>query len=194
MTRRRLLLLAPVSLAIAGLAAGGIIWVERPRAANLRIGGPFALQDGNGRTLTEAAFRGKVMLVYFGYTHCPDACPTALQDMADAVGKLPVTERANVAVVFITVDPARDTPAVMKDYVSAFDVPITVLSGSAAATAQVADEYRVYYAKHPEKGGGYSMDHSSFIYIMNRTGHFVGTFSPEDTPVTMASKLQRVLA
>ncbi len=194
MNRRRLLLLAPASLSVAGLAAAGILWIEQPGAANASIGGPFALQDGNGRTITNLDFRGKVMLVYFGYTHCPDACPTALQDMADAVDKLAPADRQRVAIVFVTIDPARDTPAVMKDYVSGFDAPITALSGSAAAIAKVADEYRVFYAKQPEKDGEYSMDHSSIIYIMDGNGRFVGTFSPQDTPVTMASKIRTVLA
>ncbi len=194
MNRRRLLLLAPASLSVAGLAAAAILWIEQPEAANASIGGPFALQDGNGRTITDWDFRGKVALVYFGYTHCPDACPTALQDMADAVDKLAPADRQRVAIVFITIDPARDTPVVMKDYVSGFDAPITALSGSAAAIAKVADEYRVYYAKQPEKDGGYSMDHSSIIYIMDGNGRFVGTFSPQDTPVTMASKIRTVLA
>jgi len=194
LNRRRLLLLAPASLSVAGLAAAGILWIEQPGAANASIGGPFALQDGNGRTITNLDFRGKVMLVYFGYTHCPDACPTALQDMADAVDKLAPADRQRVAIVFVTIDPARDTPAVMKDYVSGFDAPITALSGSAAAIAKVADEYRVFYAKQPEKDGEYSMDHSSIIYIMDGNGRFVGTFSPQDTPVTMASKIRTVLA
>lgn len=154
----------------------------------MAIGGPFQLVDGDGKTVTDRDFRGKWMLVYFGYTHCPDACPTALQDMAnalDAVG----AKRRDISVLFITIDPERDTPAVMKDYVSAFEAPITVLSGSAEAVAAAARAYRVYYAKHPTQDG-YDMDHTSIIYVMDPRGRFVTNFTQETSPTEMAAKLR----
>ena len=119
------------------------------------------------------------MLVYFGYTHCPDACPTALQDMANALDLLGA-QKKDVAVVFVTIDPERDTPGVMKDYVAAFEAPIAALTGTAEQVAAAARAYRVYYRKHPEKDGGYSMDHSSIIYVMDKQGAFRGQLHPRD--------------
>ena len=158
------------------------------------IGGPFRLRTADGREVTDADFRGRWMLVYFGYTHCPDACPTALQDMANALDALGADAKAKVAVLFITVDPERDTPAVMQDYVSAFNAPITGLSGTPEQIAAVAREYRVYYAKHPKAGGEYDMDHSSIIYVMDPRGRFVANFTHESAPDDIAAKLRSLMA
>ena len=155
------------------------------------IGGPFALLDGDGRTVTDAQFRGKWMLVYFGYTHCPDACPTALQDMANALDLLGDRKR-DVALLFITVDPERDTPAVMKDYVASFEAPISALSGSTEGIAAATRAYRVYYAKHPTKDG-YDMDHSSIIYLMDKQGRFAANFTHETAPEQIAAKLRTLM-
>ena len=187
--RRRLLLLAPAALLAVGLLGTGLWW-ETHSSSSAQIGGPFRLIDGDGHGVTEAKLRGKASLVYFGYTHCPDACPTALQDMANALDKLTPAERAQVQVLFITVDPARDTPAVMQGYVTAFGPDIIGLTGSPGAVAQAAQEYRVYYARHDEKNGEYSMDHSNIIYLMDKRGRFARIFSPEDTPATIASELR----
>jgi len=192
-TRRRLLLLAPAGALAAGLAGMGAWWTTRS-APGAQIGGPFRLIDGDGRGVTEQSFRGKAMLVYFGYTHCPDACPTALQDMATAVDKLTPALRRQVQIVFVTVDPERDTPAVMKSYTGAFDAGIEGLTGSPGAIAQAAREYRVYYARHTEKGGEYSMDHSSIMYLMDKQGRFVSIFTAETTPDEMAAELRKVVA
>ena len=156
------------------------------------IGGPFQLTDGNGHTVTDANFRGKWMLVYFGYTHCPDACPLALQNMATALDQLSSTGKAAVAAIFITVDPERDTPSVVKDYVAAFGTGIVGLSGSASAIAQAEGQYRVYAAKHPIKGGSYEMDHSSIIYVMDPHGRFVANFTHESSPDQIANKLKQL--
>ena len=169
---------------------GGYLVMRRSAARAEGIGGPFTLVDGDGKTITDADFAGKWMLVYFGYTHCPDACPTALQDMANAVDMLDPAQRDKVALVFITVDPARDTPAVMKDYVSNFAAPITALSGSAEQIAKAARAYRVYYAKHEDEGGSYAMDHSSVIYVMNPRGDFVANFTQDTPPGQIAAKLK----
>lgn len=157
------------------------------------IGGPFKLIDQNGHTVTNTDLQGKWVLVYFGYTHCPDACPTALNNMALALSDLG-TEKNEIRPVFITIDPKRDTAPVMKDYVSAFDAPIVALTGSDAAIAQAAKEYRVYYAKHPEPGGDYSMDHTSIIYVMDPKGRFTASFSGEDPPDQIAARLKKLLA
>lgn len=190
LTRRRVVKLAPAGVLVAG--AGAAAWIGLSHPARSAIGGPFELLDGNGRLITGHNFRGKWMLIYFGYTHCPDACPTALQDMADAIDLLGAKKK-DVALVFVTVDPARDTPAVMKDYVSNFDAPITALSGSPQQIAKVAREYRVYYAKHPTKDG-YEMDHSSVIYVMNPRGDFVTNFTHANSPAQIAARLGSLLS
>ena len=189
LTGRRLLLLAPAGVLAAGLA--GAAWLGTRPEATVPIGGPFQLVDGNGRVVTDRDFRGKWMLVYFGYTHCPDACPTALQDMANALDLLGA-KKEQIAVLFITVDPERDTPAVMKDYVSGFEAPIVALSGTPEQVAKAAQEYRVYYAKHPTKDG-YDMDHTSIIYVMDPRGRFVANFTHENSPQQIAAKLRTLI-
>ncbi len=191
LTRRHAVLLAPAAILGTGLAGAAVYLGTRSEPA-IPIGGAFALLDGAGRTVTDQQFRGRWMLVYFGYTHCPDACPTALQDMANALDQLGPRKK-QVAILFITVDPERDTPAVMKDYVAAFDADITALSGSAEAVAQAARAYRVYYAKHPTKDGGYEMDHSSIIYVMDPKGRFAANFTHETPPEQIAAKLKTLV-
>lgn len=192
--RRRLLLLAPAGLLGAGLlSAAGWTALRREGDAS-QVGGPFRLRAADGRDVTDAEFRGRWMLVYFGYTHCPDACPTALQDMANALDSLGPEAKRKVAVLFITVDPERDTPAVMRDYVTAFDAPITGLSGTPEQVAAAAKAYRVYYAKHPKAGGEYDMDHSSVIYVMDPRGRFAANFTHETAPDAMAAKLRALMA
>jgi protein SCO1 len=156
------------------------------------IGGAFTLVDQNGKTVTNTSLEGKWLLVYFGYTHCPDACPTTLNNIALALQDLGA-RRDEVRPVFITIDPERDTPQVMKDYVTAFDAPILALTGTAAEVAQAAKNFRVYYAKHPEAGGDYSMDHSSVIYVMDPKGRFTASFTGEDPPAQMAERLKKLL-
>ena len=190
MDRRRLLLLAPAGVLGAGLA-GMAAWLGlRGDTGAAGIGGPFRLRGADGREVTDADFRGRWMLVYFGYTRCPDACPTALQDMANAVDSLDAGTRAKVAMLFITVDPERDTPAVVQDYVGAFAAPIVGLSGTPDQVAGAAKAYRVYYAKHPKAGGEYDMDHSSIIYVMDPRGRFVANFTHETAPDAIAAKLR----
>ena len=192
-SRRRALTLAPAAVLAAGLA--GVAAWSRLRAdggpALAQIGGPFSLEDGDGRTVTDRDFRGRLMLVYFGYTHCPDACPTALQDIATALDDLG-GRRNEVAPVFITVDPERDTPSVVKDYAANFGKDVTGLSGTPAAIASAAKAYRVYYARHPTTDG-YDMDHSSIIYVMDRQGRFVANFTHETPPEAIAAKLRALL-
>jgi len=158
------------------------------------IGGPFHLVDQNGKPFSDADLKGKWRLVFFGYTHCPDVCPTALNDIALALDKLDKAKRGEVGVVFITVDPERDTEAVLKSYVESFDAPIEALTGSSEAVAEAAKAYRVYYAKHPRPDGGYDMDHSAVIYIMDPQGRFTATFTPDTTADAMATRLLKLLS
>jgi protein SCO1 len=157
------------------------------------IGGPFRLVDQDGKTVTDADLKGKWSLIYFGYTHCPDACPTALNDIAIALDELG-PKRSAVRPVFITVDPERDTSEVLKAYVTAFDAPILALTGTPEEVAQAAKGYRVYYAKHPEAGGDYSMDHSSVIYVMDPEGRFTASFTHQSSPEEIAERLKKLLA
>ncbi len=150
------------------------------------IGGAFSLVTPDGRTVTDRDFRGKVMLVYFGYTFCPDVCPTELQSVAASLALLG-DQAAQVAPIFITVDPERDTPKAMGEYVKLFDDRIVGLSGSLDQIARVAKAYRVYYAKAETKGAStYLMDHSSFIYVIGSDGGFKALIKPGAKPEEIA--------
>jgi protein SCO1/2 len=188
---RLLIACAAGGLVIAGLAAALII-PGLTHKEDVEIGGPFRLQDGAGRTVTDRDFRGRWMLVYFGYTHCPDACPTTLGDLAAALDKLPAPDRARVAPIFITVDPARDTPAVIGDYAHAFGPAFVGLTGSEAAIADAEREYRVYAQKHPLHDGDYAMDHSSVIYVMGPGGRLAGLLDDQMKPAEMAERLRKL--
>ena len=197
----RLLLVAALLAGIATLAIGAFVWLslrDQPRGVGgsvlgAAIGGPFRLVDQNGKTVTDRDLRGKGALVYFGYTHCPDACPTALNNIALALAQLG-EKRDEVRPVFITVDPERDTPAIMKSYVASFDAPILALTGTADEVAEAAKAYRVYYAKHSLPGGDYEMDHSSVIYVMDPQGRFTASFTHESSPKDMAERLEKLLS
>jgi protein SCO1/2 len=177
-------------LLIAGAAALLLTGHAREGAAN--IGGPFALIDGDGKTVTDQAFRGKFMLVYFGYSFCPDVCPTTLNEVADAMDKLGPTA-ARVQPIFITVDPKRDTPEVMKQYAASFSPKLLGLTGTPEQIAKVAKAYRVYYAEHRTGTGpnDYSMDHSSILYLMGPNGQFIEPIPADETAATIASVIQK---
>jgi protein SCO1 len=184
-------------MAILLIGAGGFLWLSSGSGGNgggLGIGGPFTLQNGNGKAVTDKDFRGKYMLVYFGYTFCPDVCPTTLNAVADAVDKLgPAASR--IQPLFITVDPKRDTPAVVKQYAAAFGPNIEGLTGTAEEIAAVAKEYRVYYAEHRTGPGpnDYSMDHSSVLYLMSPTGGFVAPVRADQTGDEIAANLKKLM-
>jgi protein SCO1/2 len=158
-----------------------------------KIGGPFTLEDGAGHTVTDAQFRGRLMLIYFGYTHCPDACPTALNTMAVALGKLGEA-RQQVQPIFITVDPERDGGKDLDDYAAAFGADFIGLTGKPDEVVQVKREFRVYAAKHPtDDNGGYDMDHSSIIYLMDGAGRYAAVFTDASTPADIAAKLSELI-
>jgi protein SCO1 len=162
---------------------------ERPRAA--LIGGPFALQDGDGKTVSDQTLRGRPFLVYFGYTHCPDVCPTELAHISDILGKM---GDKSIPTLFVTVDPERDTPKVMQDYVSSFNPAIVGLSGSPQAVEAAEKAFRVFARKgQPQPDGDYSMDHSSIVYLMDKNGAFVEAFNVERPPEEAAKDLERFL-
>ena len=185
-------LLGLLALAVLLLVAGPRLLERSGAEPPVAIGGPFTLEDGGGATVSDTAFRGRWMLVYFGYTHCPDACPTALNDMANTLDLLG-PQRRKVAPLFITVDPERDTPAVMRDYAQAFGAEIVPLTGTPAQVEAAEKEYRVYAAKHPNKSGGYDMDHSSIIYLMDPAGKFVAIFGTGTSPKDMADRMRKLM-
>ena len=177
-----------VGLLIVFWAMGGVSKVAQPAA----IGGPFQLTDQHGKAVTDKNLKGKPTLIFFGYTHCPDVCPTSLFEISEvlrAMGK----DADKVNAVFISVDPERDTPATMKDYLSSFDPHLEGLSGDPAETAKVITSYRVYAKKVPTKDGDYTMDHTALIYLMDREGRFVSPFNLKRTPEEAAVELKRYL-
>jgi protein SCO1/2 len=161
-----------------------------PVAQPSTVGGPFKLIDQNGLTVTEQDVKGKPFLVFFGFTHCPDVCPTALFDMSEVFRKLgPDAERANA--IFITVDPERDTPDVMKNYLSSFDPHLRGLTGDVAAIEGAVKAYRAYYKKVPNPDGSYTMDHTALVYLMDKEGRFVAPFNLKRRPEDSAADLRR---
>ena len=182
-----------VWIALLAGAAGWIGW-DAWRGGQTSIGGPFTLVDQNGRTVTEANLRGKPTLIYFGYTYCPDVCPTSLLLMETAIEKLGPDAARKVNLVFITVDPARDTPELLKGYVPNFGPTFIGLTGTAEQVAAAARSYRVYYEKVPGKDGApYLMDHSSIVYLLDRNGRFVSHFTHEAKAEAIASGVHRLL-
>ena len=158
--------------------------------AGLRLGGPFTLVDQHGATVTDSAFRGRWMLVYFGYTYCPDVCPTELQAISAALDRLG-PDAAKIVPIFITIDPDRDTPTILGDYVKLFDDRFIALTGSSQQIHDIAQLYRVYYAKVTTKGAtDYLMDHSSFMYLMGPDGAFRTLLRPGGTPAELADAIK----
>ena len=200
-TPPRFALVAIVFAGVLVIATGVLLALalrETPRGAAgtalaSAIGGQFQLIDQNGKPFSDANLKGKWHLIFFGYTHCPDACPTALNEMSLALDRLGI-KRDEIGVVFITVDPERDTPDVLKSYVQSFDAPIVALTGSPEAVAQAAKAYRVFYAKHPRADGDYDMDHSAVIYVMNPEGRFTATFTPDSSADAIVQRLQKLIS
>ena len=170
------------------IAAGNLSTSPGPSA----IGGAFTLTDQDGKPITEAALKGRPSLVFFGYTHCPDVCPTTLFDISEVLRSLG-PDAARTTALFITVDPERDTPAVMKDYLSSFDPHLKGLTGDSTAVAKVTSEYRVYAKKVPLKDGDYTMDHTALVYLMDRDGKFVAPFNLKRKPEEAAADLKHYL-
>ena len=166
-------------------SAGG---VQLPQG--IALGGPFSLQDHNGQRVTEGAFAGRLGLIYFGFTYCPDVCPTELGLMASALDLLG-PDASRVLPVLITIDPARDTPAALADYVSRFHPALIGLTGTEDEIATAARAFRVYYRKiQPPGASNYLMDHSSFIYLVGPDGKVRQLFRPNTPPETIAAALR----
>lgn len=156
------------------------------------IGGSFDLVDENGKPFTNQDMKGKPYLVFFGYTHCPDICPTTLYDMSQLFRKLG-PDADKVGALFITVDPARDTQPVLKDYMASFDPHLRGLTGGQNAIDQAIGDYRVYAKKVPLEGGQYAMDHTAIVYLMDKDGRFVAPFNMERNVDAEATDLRRYM-
>jgi protein SCO1/2 len=190
-------------LAIGAILGLGVAWgfhfwregrIPDPGSlAGSAIGGPFELVDHTGATRRDEEFRGRHMLVYFGFTVCPDACPTALLAMAEALDQVgPLAAR--VQPILITVDPDRDTPAQLASYVAAVDERLIGLTGTPAQIAVAARAYRVFYRKVTPPGmNDYLVDHTSLVYLMGPDGKFLAHFSHETSPERMAETLRRLV-
>ena len=196
--------LAIVALCAAFVVGGyGVLYLlgvgfgpkQSATAPVVSIGGPFTLVNQNGKTVTDKDFRGKMMLVFFGYTYCPDVCPTSLTQIAqtlDILGK----DGEKIVPVFITVDPERDRPEYLKDYVQHFHPRLVALTGTTEQIKAVAKEYRVYFSKVREKGGGeddYLMDHTAIVYLMGPDGKFLTHISHGTDPDAMAKRIRKYL-
>jgi protein SCO1 len=169
-------------------ALGGVRGVTAPAA----IGGPFQLSDQSGAAVTEKSLQGKPTLIFFGFTHCPDVCPTALFEISEILRAMS-KDADGVNAYFISVDPERDNKEAMKDYLSSFDPHLKGLTGDPEAIAKVLSAYRVYAKKVPLKDGDYTMDHTALTYLMDRDGHFVAPFNLNRTPDEAAADLKRYL-
>jgi protein SCO1 len=188
--------LIPYLLLCAFVAAGALWSLSAGGGAQSIVlsplGGPFALTDQNGAPRRDTDFRGRYVLLYFGYTFCPDVCPTTLTSEADALDRLGA-QAQRIVPVFITIDPARDTPKVLKSYLAAFGPRFVGLTGTDKQIAAVAHDYRVFYARRPLKGGGYGMDHSGEVYLVGPDGALVTYYdAPLDAKALAADLANRL--
>jgi len=190
---------AAAVLVIGGWALALFTATDRPASVEAQQGGAlikseFALVDHTGRAVTESDFADGWQLVFFGFTYCPDVCPTTLATVSAVLEQLGA-DADKLAPLFITVDPERDTPKVMADYVAAFDPRIVGLTGSPEQVMQAAKSFRVYYAKAEQPGGSddYTMDHSAFVYLMDPHGHYAAHFSHNDAPDRIAERIRPYL-
>ena len=194
------------ALIVAALAIATVVGVQvfmpsgDPSSSDqqgvVSIGGPFTLTDQTGKRVTDADFRGRFMLVYFGYTFCPDVCPLGLQTIAAALDELPADVQDQVVPLFITVDPERDTVPVMRDYVAAFHPRLVGLTGTEDEVTAAVRAYRVYASRSATPAGddGYLVDHSTFTYLMDRQGAYLTHFGHDTTPDEMAKRIKELVA
>jgi protein SCO1/2 len=193
-TRR---LAIPLAAFLLGLLVLGVTAVmtltsaSRP-AATANVGGPFALVNQDGRTVTDRSFLGQPHLVFFGFTHCPDICPTKLFEISEALRATGEKGRG-LRALFITVDPERDTPEVLKSYIGSFDERIVALTGTPEAVEATVRAYRGFARKVPGKDGDYTMEHTALVYLMDKNGRFVGSFYLNRPPQEAAQELLRHL-
>jgi len=163
-----------------------------PIAMPSAVGGAFRLVDQNAKPITDQDLKGHPFLVFFGFTHCPDVCPTTLFEVSEILRALG-PDGKDARALFVTVDPERDTPQVLKDYLASFDPRVIGVTGDAEAVTAVIKSYRVYAKKVPTDGGGYTMDHTAIVYLMGKDGRFVTPFNMKRRPQEAAEDLKRYL-
>ena len=163
-----------------------------PVALQSSVGGPFRLIDQNGQPITDQDVKGRPFLVFFGFTHCPDVCPTTLFEVSEIMRALG-SDGERVRALFVTVDPERDTPEKLKDYLSSFDPRVVGVTGDEAAIKAMEKAYRVYAKRVSLDGGGYTMDHTAIVYLMDKDGRFVAPFNMKRRPEEAATDLRRYL-
>jgi protein SCO1/2 len=190
--RRLLVPLVALFVGFAALALAAVLTL-RPGGQEARpsaVGGPFALVSHEGKAVTERDFRGAPHLVFFGFTHCPDVCPTKLFEISEVLRAAGERGRG-LRALFITVDPERDTPEVLKNYVGSFDPRIVALTGEREAVDAAIRAYRAFARKVPLKDGDYTMEHTALVYLMDKNGRFVGSFNLNRPPAEAAQELLR---
>jgi protein SCO1/2 len=196
MTALRAVRYAAWAAVAAALAIFGYVaWLQYAgdgRITAASIGGPFSLTDQHGAAVTEAALKGHPTALFFGYTFCPDVCPTTLFEMTGWLKELG-PEADKLKVYFVTVDPERDTQEVLQSYLSAFDPRIAGLTGTPEAIEKMIKAYRIYARKVPLDGGGYVMDHTASVYLLNADAVFTGTIDYQEAPDTALAKLRRLV-
>lgn len=180
------------------LAAGASLYLAPKNAATAqddaaRIGGPFTLTTQTGAKLSDTDLKGKPFAVFFGFTHCPEICPTTLWEMSEALKALG-TDADKLRVLFISVDPERDTSEFLADYLQSFDSRIIGLTGTQEEIDAVGKSYRAYWRKVPTEGGDYTMDHTASVFLMDAEGRFVGTISYGEESAVRLEKLRRLIA
>lgn len=197
MTRR----IIPILIVVVAISAAALGYLTLNRGglfgqgggpAAVPIGGPIQLTDQDGKPFDSASLAGKPYAVFFGFTHCPDACPTTLSEIARAEDEIGAPAK-ELTTLFVTVDPERDTPAVLKEYISNFNGNTVALSGTPEQVAAVAKAFRVYYKKVPTSDGGYTMDHTAVLYLMNRDGQFADVISYTEEHDRFVAKLKKLL-
>jgi len=181
-----------LGLAVLSVALFFALRPPGPGSATAAVGGPFVLVSQEGRTVTERDLRGAPYLVFFGFTHCPDVCPTTLFQISEAL-RATGPKGAKLRALFVTVDPERDTPEILKSYLGSFDERIVGLTGSREAVDAMVKVYRGYSRKVPTKGDDYTMEHTSVVYLMDDQGRFVSTFNLNRDPEEAARDLLRQL-
>lgn len=196
MNRRLILPLAVFLLGAAALAAAAFLTFAPSRQSGQSlassVGGPFSLTTAEGKTLTEKELRGAPFLVFFGFTHCPDICPTKLFEISEVL-RAAGPKGEKLRALFVSVDPERDTAETMKSYLSSFDPRIIGLTGERPAIEAAIKAYRAYARKVPLKDGDYTMDHTALVYLMDKNGGFVGAFNIERPPAEAAQEWLRHL-
>jgi protein SCO1 len=197
MTLRTIRAVLWAAVAVAGIGFGVLLYLvtagpqTQPPSAGEPLGGPFALVDQNGAAVTEAILRGQPTALFYGFTSCPDVCPTTLMEMTAWKETLGGASE-DLRLVFVTVDPERDTPDVLKDYLGAFSPDIVGITGEPEDVASMLESYHVYWRKVPQ-GDGYTMDHTASVFLLDEGGRLVGTVSHNEDRDTALAKLRRLV-